>query len=153
MVEIKYMETISVLPISICNLSYRTIVVTFKAKLTTSHRCWVFLDSIFICPPASVIFLQRQFRVSKHSRYSYCATANCKCFLYFVTVLFGTLRLVSRQLHLLVILVMSWVSLWHLTPGCLCLEPAMPQPSCGTSERECADRPSLAMSRTSTPYA
>lgn len=61
----------------------------------------------------------------------------------------GTSRLVSRQLRLPVTPVMSWVSLWRLTPGCLSLEPAMPPQSSGTSEKECADKPSPGTSRTS----
>ena len=61
-------------------------------------------------------------------------------------VLFGTLKLASRQPHLLDTLVMSWAFHWLQIQGYLCLALAMPRLNSGTSERACADKRSPAMS-------
>lgn len=88
-------------------------------------------------------------RIAKYRRCCFLLQLKFSCVLNCFAVHCGTLRLVSRRPRLLVTQVMWWVCLWHLTPGCLSLEPAMLLPSSGTSEKECADKLSLAMSQTS----
>lgn len=64
---------------------------------------------------------------------------------------FGTLRLASKQPHLLDTQVMSWACRWPLTHGYSSLVLVMPLLNSGTFERACADRHLLAMNLTSMP--
>lgn len=92
--------------------------------------------------------------VSKRIDYNELLYYQCKLYLngiFYFIVHFGTLRLASRQPHLLDTQVMSWACHWPLTHGYSSLVLVMPPLNSGTSERACADRHLLAMSPTSMP--